>query len=76
MVKRERERERERESYQLGRLGGRMRRSKQKLHLRENAIEAYLDVETLSRMKIIEINKEAKKTVREVRFKAYDELCS
>ena len=53
-----------------------MRRSKQKLDLRENAIEAYLDVETLSLMKIIEINKEAKKTVREARFKAYDELCS
>ena len=64
------------ESEPARRLGGRMRRSKQQLDLRENAIEAYLDVETMLLLKIIEINKEAEKIVREARFKAYDELCS
>ena len=75
MVKKERK-WRDIERQLTRRLGGRMRRSKQQLDLRENAIEAYLDVETMLLLKIIEINKEAKKIVREARFKAYDELCS
>ena len=61
MVQRERERERERER----RLGGTVRKSKQQYRslprCRDNALE-----------KIIVINKEAKKTLQEARFKAYD----
>ena len=49
------------ESEPARRLGGRMRRSKQQLDLRENAIEAYLDVETMLLPKIIRDKQGSKK---------------